>query len=112
MVAAIAKSASSMADEWETKVMDGGGCAELEVGDYMTRVTANIIAHTAFGSNYERGRKVFDQQLALIDLHGQRAMQRLVAIPGYRLSHSFFFLLLETILIMSNFIWNGQSTKF
>jgi len=90
MVAAMAKSASSMADEWETKVMDGGGCVELEVGDYMTRLAANIIAHTAFGSNYERGRKVFDQQLALINLHGQRAMQPLVAIPGYRLSRSFF----------------------
>ncbi|KAH8969605.1 hypothetical protein BDL97_02G042200 [Sphagnum fallax] len=88
MVAAMAKSASSMADEWETKVMDGGGCVELEVGDYMTRLAANIIAHTAFGSNYERGRKVFDQQLALIDLYGQRAMQPLVAIPGYR---TFFF---------------------
>lgn len=81
----MAKSASSMADEWETKVMDGGGCVELEVGDYMTRLAANIIAHTAFGSNYERGRKVFDQQLALIDLYGQRAMQPLVAIPGYSL---------------------------
>ncbi len=58
MIVAMEKSASSMVDEWEKKVKDGGSHAELEVGDYMTHVTADIIAFTAFGSNYEKGQKV------------------------------------------------------
>ncbi|CAM6033945.1 unnamed protein product [Sphagnum compactum] len=63
MVGAMVKCASSIADEWEMRVQHDGGCVELEVGDYMRYVTADIIAHTAFGSSYEKGRKVFDQQL-------------------------------------------------
>jgi hypothetical protein len=48
---------------------------ELEVGDYMTHVTADIIAFTTFGSNYEKGKKVFQQQVALVNLMGQRDRQ-------------------------------------
>jgi hypothetical protein len=57
MIVAMEKRASSMVDEWEKKVKNSGGHAELEVGDYMTHVTADIIAFTAFGSNYEKGQK-------------------------------------------------------
>ncbi|CAK9881301.1 unnamed protein product [Sphagnum jensenii] len=85
MVGAMVKCASSMADEWEMRVQHDGGCVELEVGDYMRHVTADIIAHTAFGSSYEKGRKVFDQQLVLRNHLGQRALQRFSALPGYSL---------------------------
>jgi hypothetical protein len=92
MVIPMEKSASSMAHEWEKKVRDGGGNVELEVGDYMKRVTADIIALTAFGSNYEKGKKVFEQQVTLINLMDQRDKQQFSAIPGYRffLNHSYF----------------------
>lgn len=83
------KCASSMADEWEMRVQHDGGCVELEVGDYMRRVTADIIAHTAFGSSYEKGRKVFNQQLVLGNHLRRRAVQRVSALPGYRLLLSF-----------------------
>ncbi|KAH8939641.1 hypothetical protein BDL97_15G045900 [Sphagnum fallax] len=83
MVVTMEKSASSMVDEWEKKVKDGGGHVELEVGAYMTHVTADIISRTAFGSNYEKGKKVFEQQVALINLLGQRRRQRFGAMPGY-----------------------------
>jgi hypothetical protein len=88
MIVAMEKSASSMVDEWEKKVKDGGSHAELEVGDYMTHVTADIIAFTAFGSNYEKGKTVF-QQVTLINLMGQRDRQRFSAIPGYMFLYSF-----------------------
>jgi cytokinin trans-hydroxylase len=83
MVVTMEKSASSMVDEWEKKVKDGGGHVELEVGAYMTHVTADIISRTAFGSNYEKGKKVFEQQVALVNLLGQRRRQRFGAMPGY-----------------------------
>jgi cytokinin trans-hydroxylase len=88
MVVTMEKSASSMVDEWEKKMKDGGGNVELEVGDYMTHVTADIIARTAFGSNYEKGKKVFEEQITLLDLTDQRNKQRFTAIPGYRFLHS------------------------
>jgi len=78
MVVAMEKSVSSMVDEWEKKVRDGGGHVELEVGVYMTHVTTDIISHTAFGSSYEKGKKVFEQQVALINLIGQEGDNNLV----------------------------------
>jgi hypothetical protein len=85
------KSASSMANEWGKKVRDGGGNVELEVGDYMKHVTADIIALTAFRINYEKGKKMFEQQVALINLMDQRDKQQFSAILGYRFlfSHSY-----------------------
>ncbi|KAH8952995.1 hypothetical protein BDL97_08G001200 [Sphagnum fallax] len=82
MVPIMEKNASSMANEWEEKVKDGGGCVELEVSHYMANVTADIIAHTAFGSSYEKGRKVFEHQLSLLNLTLQRL--KFITIPGYR----------------------------
>jgi hypothetical protein len=57
------------------KVRDGGGNVELEVGDYMKHVTTNTTALTAFGCNYEKGKKVFEQQVTLINLMDQRNKQ-------------------------------------
>jgi hypothetical protein len=88
MVPIMEKCASSMANEWEEKVKDGGGCVELEVSHYMANVTADIIAHTAFGSSYEKGRKVFEHQLSLFKLTLQ-GLQYFI-IPGYRFFQSFF----------------------
>ncbi len=86
MIVEMVKSASSMADEWEKKVRDDGGHVEIEVGDYMTNVTSDIIAKTAFGSSYEKGKKVFKQLFALVNLTNQRNKQRFATIPGYRSS--------------------------
>ncbi|CAN5951661.1 unnamed protein product [Sphagnum jensenii] len=83
MIVEMVKSASSMADEWEKKVRDGGGHVEIEVGDYMTNVTSDIIAKTAFGSSYKKGKKVLEQLFALVNLTNQRNKQRFATIPGY-----------------------------
>jgi len=63
------------------KLRDGGGNVELEVSDYMKHVTADIIALTAFGSNYEKGKKVFEQ-VTLIKSMDQRDKQQFNAISG------------------------------
>ncbi len=94
-----------MAHEWEKKVRDGGGNVELEVGDYMTHVTADIIALTAFGSNYEKGKKVFEQQVALMNLTDQRVKQQFSAIPGRRFLFSHSYLNPKSFLFMTNLIW-------
>ncbi len=76
-----------MANEWEEKVKDGGGCVELEVSHYMANVTADIIAHTTFGSSYEKGRKVFEHQLSLFNIIFQKL--KFFIIPGYKDTGSF-----------------------
>jgi hypothetical protein len=105
MVVTMEKSASSMVDEWEKKVKDGGGNVELEVGDYMKHVTADIIARTAFGSNYEKGKKVFEEQVTLLDLTDQRNKQRFSAIPGYRFLLVLLVSFLKSLLFMIDLIW-------
>ncbi len=75
---------SSMVDECEKKMKDGGGTVELEVGDYMAHVTIDIIACIAFGSNYVKGKKVFEEQVALLDFMDQRDKQRFNVILRYR----------------------------
>jgi hypothetical protein len=72
----------------------------------MTHVTADIISCTAFGSSYEKGKKVFEQQVALINLIGQRRRQRFGAMPGYRLVHSFIHVIFpKYLLFIINLIW-------
>ncbi|CAK9209033.1 unnamed protein product [Sphagnum troendelagicum] len=103
------------------KVKDGGGNVELEVGDYMTHVTADIIARTAFGSNYEKGKKMFEEQVTLVDLMDQRDQQRFGAIPGYRFlsSHSCFqghettttLLTRAMMLLGSHKIWQERARE-
>jgi hypothetical protein len=79
MVPIMEKNAISMANEWKEKVRDGGGCVELEMSNYMTQMIANMIAHATSRSSYEKRRKVFEHELAFVNLTIQR--QNSSAIP-------------------------------
>jgi hypothetical protein len=92
MIGAMEKSALSMVDNMEKKVKDGGGCLELDIGDYMANVTIDILSHTLFGSSDEQGKKVLD---GIANLMLIRSRQPFVMIPGHR----FFLSLLMNILI-------------
>ncbi|KAI5057311.1 hypothetical protein GOP47_0027326 [Adiantum capillus-veneris] len=70
-----------MLDNWESEV-GSLGCKEIDVHQQFKVLTADIIAHTAFGSSYEEGKLVFklqqEQQLLLSKL------ARSIYIPGSR----------------------------
>ncbi len=106
MVPIMEKCASSMANEWEEKVKDGGGCVELEVSHYMANVTADIIAHTAFGSSYEKGRKVFEHQLSLFNFIFPKL--KFFIIPGYRFFQSFLLHCLKFFSHRLTYFGNGH----
>ncbi len=84
---------------------DGGGNAELEVGDYMTHVTVDIIARTAFGSNYEKGRKCLKNKLHSSTLRIKEINNDLMQ---YQDTGSFPIILvsfLKSFLFMIDLIW-------
>jgi hypothetical protein len=55
----------SMANEWEEKVGDSGGCVKLEMSNYMTQMKATIIAHATFGVAMKREGEGLDTNLHL-----------------------------------------------
>ncbi|KAJ8761765.1 hypothetical protein K2173_004576 [Erythroxylum novogranatense] len=59
------------------------GQTEFEIGEYMTRLTADIILRTEFGSCYEKGKHIFDLLTKLQRLCAQAS--RRLWFPGSRL---------------------------
>jgi len=55
----------SMANEWEEKVGDNGGCVKLEMSNYRTQMIANIIACATFGVAMKKERECLDTNLHL-----------------------------------------------
>lgn len=59
------------------------GRTEIEIGEYMTRLTADIISRTEFGSSYMKGKQIFE----LLNVLQHRCAQasRHLWLPGSRL---------------------------
>lgn len=58
------------------------GETEFEIGEYMTRLTADIISRTEFDSNYDKGKQIF-HLLTLLQNLCARATRHLW-FPGSR----------------------------
>ncbi|KAL3502798.1 hypothetical protein ACH5RR_037247 [Cinchona calisaya] len=81
MMPAFYSGANEMLSKWEEILSLGGSC-ELDVWPYLQTLTGDVISHTAFGSNYEEGRRIFKLQK---ELAGHViAIQRSLYIPGIR----------------------------
>lgn len=74
---------SEMFDKWQTE-LDGVGSKEIDVHKEFKVLTADIIAHTAFGSSYEEGKVVFKLQHEQQEIFAKVA--RSIYIPGSRYS--------------------------
>lgn len=62
------------------------GQTEFEIGEYMTRLTADIISRTEFDTNYEKGKQIF--HLLTVLQHLCAKSTRHLCFPGSRLIHS------------------------
>ncbi|KAL5726160.1 hypothetical protein ACHQM5_009228 [Ranunculus cassubicifolius] len=62
--------------------VEGSGISEVEIGDYMSRLTADIISRTEFDSSYEKGKRIFDLLTSLQNLCAQSS--RRLCLPGSR----------------------------
>ncbi|KAM5580967.1 cytokinin hydroxylase-like [Rosa sericea] len=64
----------------QTEMDSGQG--EFEIGEYMTRLTADIISRTEFDSSYEKGKQIF-RLLTLLQKQCAQASKHL-CVPGSR----------------------------
>lgn len=72
----------NMADLWVQTLGDNGGEGEIEIEGSMAELTADIIAHTQFGSSYKRGRVIFQLLEKLKEFVYKYG--HLLIIPGIR----------------------------
>jgi PHYB activation tagged suppressor 1 len=88
----------SMVDEWKMKAIEAKDKSKtIEMSEEFQELTANIIAHTAFGTSFAHGRDAFKAQTEL-QLHCAASSSD-VFIPGT-----------QYILSSFNFIWLINST--
>ncbi|GLJ04690.1 hypothetical protein SUGI_0001350 [Cryptomeria japonica] len=69
---------SRMLDEFERIVRSGS--EEIEIGEHLCKLAADIIARTEFGSSYEKGKKIFQQLNSLQKLSSKSG--RYLWLPG------------------------------
>ncbi|KAL6311131.1 hypothetical protein AAG906_012616 [Vitis piasezkii] len=81
MLPAFHLSCSDMISKWEGKLSTEGSC-ELDVWPYLQNLTGDAISRTAFGSNYEEGRMIFELQREQAQLLVQ--FSESAFIPGWR----------------------------
>nr|XP_027127083.1 cytochrome P450 CYP72A219-like isoform X2 [Coffea arabica] len=83
MLPAFYKSASEMVTKWEN-VISPKGLAEVDVWPNLQALTSDAISRTAFGSNYEEGRRIFELQREQTEHLMQAARSVYINIPGFR----------------------------
>ncbi|XP_048235561.1 cytochrome P450 709B2 isoform X2 [Ricinus communis] len=81
MVKSMATCIVSMLDEWENQASAAEDqCKKIEMKAEFLKLTADIIAHTAFGSSYAQGKEAFEGQNEL--QHYSAASTLNLFIPG------------------------------
>ncbi|KAL8148734.1 hypothetical protein AgCh_005921 [Apium graveolens] len=81
MLPAIHKSCDEMIKKWKLLVLETGA-AEVDVWPSLEDLSGDVISRTAFGSNYEEGRRIFILQKEHVELTLQ--LVKFVVFPGWR----------------------------
>ncbi|KAK4344624.1 hypothetical protein RND71_034800 [Anisodus tanguticus] len=79
MLPAFKLTVSEILSKWEKIISKEG--SEIDVWPYLQTLTSDVISRTAFGSNYEEGRKIFELQKEQLQLVSEVSREY---IPGWR----------------------------
>lgn len=77
-----------MIDKWEALVSRTEGSFELDVWPSIEDLTGDVISRTAFGCNFEDGRRIFELQKEEVELVLQ--LLQFSFIPGWRYTLNFY----------------------
>lgn len=82
MLATVVEASGVVLHGWDEKMRErGNGCGvEIDVDEYLNKVSAQVISKLLFGSSYEKGFQILDM-LKLLQQTIFRA-NRFVGIPG------------------------------
>jgi hypothetical protein len=92
MFSTMVRCTSSLLQTWEQKIQTWKGSVELEVSNEMRIISGDIIAHTAFNTNYEMAKQVFSKVDNLVLTMSNTFSNPFFWIPGYK----FTFLYLDS----------------
>ncbi|XP_075499503.1 cytochrome P450 CYP72A219-like [Primulina tabacum] len=81
MVPAFYMSCEEILNKWEAQISPKGSC-EIDVWPYIEKLTGDVISRTAFGSNFEEGRKIFELQEEQTEY--VLNLLQTIYIPGWR----------------------------
>ncbi|KAH9324592.1 hypothetical protein KI387_004770, partial [Taxus chinensis] len=82
MIGDMVESTIPMLERWRNTVIGGGGSADIDIDEDITKVTADIIAKTSFGTSYEKGKQVFASLRTL--QYFLYKPNRFLGVPGSR----------------------------
>ncbi|MCD7469246.1 hypothetical protein HAX54_008117, partial [Datura stramonium] len=82
MLPAVHLSCTEMVSQWEEAVSMKGSSCELDIWPDLQRLSSDVISRTAFGSNYEEGRIIFELQKEQAEHFIE--VSRTLYIPGWR----------------------------
>lgn len=84
MVDSMVEGALPTIQTWEEKVALGGGVADFDVLQDLHEISGKVISLTAFSNDYEKGRKMYDNQMKLVSIVFKSLKNPLFWAPGYR----------------------------
>lgn len=77
------KGAEPVLKSWEEEVARAGGTAEFNLEEDLHTISGNIIAHTAFGTDHEKAKEIYQTQREYVNLLFQNLHSGWYWIPGF-----------------------------
>ncbi|CAK9169685.1 unnamed protein product [Ilex paraguariensis] len=76
----ISESVVILVDAWNKKIDSEGGLADINIDEYMRTFSGDVISRACFGSNYVKGKEIFNRLKVLQEATSDKVLS--IGIPG------------------------------